>query len=220
MIMTAGYLLVTPLALFVKDPGHLYHSGNRFWSITLLKLGRIKLMVEGAENIPSGKNYIFAANHASLTDILIMAAAIPNDFLFVMDEELFDIPFLGGYCKRAGYLPISRRNPTRAYKNVLDIIERLKSGKSIVFFPEGGRSKDGKLRVFKGGIGKLVIDSGVEVIPVASIGSFGILYPSSIVIHPGRVTVKIGKPIKFDPAESENEIAEKLHAQIAAMLAG
>lgn len=218
LMMVLGFLVIGGLSRFSRNPKKNYHWATRICAKFILWLGRIKVKTEGLHNVPGNPNYIFAPNHESILDILILGAVVPQYFLFVMDEELFKIPLLGKYSRQANYLPISRTRPKRAYQNLRDIITQLKQGESIVIFPEGRVSVKGELEEFKTGIGIIVVESGVPVIPVAISGSARLMPHGSLISRPGLVRVKFGKPLYFEPDRSYPEIAQKIRNDLAEML--
>ena len=218
LVLVYGLIYLRLYALLTGNRKNIGWRGKKGWSRMLLWISRIKVTMEGRENVDKNTNYIFAVNHSSTMDIIILCNAIPVPFDFVMDEDLFKIPFLGSWAKYAGDLPISRRRPKKALRDIERVIENLKAGDSIVFFPEGGRSQDGKLGNFKSGIGKLMIDSGVAAVPVAIIGSHRLMPRRSIALYPAPITVRFGKPIKINLEMSEIEIAQLVHDQVAALL--
>ena len=214
LVLAYGLIYLRLLGLINKDRKEIGWHGKKGWSRMLLWLSRVKVTVEGADNIDRQTNYIFAANHSSTADIIILCNAIPVPFDFVMDEELFRIPFLGTWARYAGDLPISRRHPKKALRDIKGVIDNLKAGHSIAYFPEGGRSRDGTLGTFKSGIGKLVNETGVMVVPVAIIGSHGLMPRRSIGLYPKPITVRFGSPMKFEPRTADTEISASVQQQV------
>ncbi len=218
LLFTASVLLHRLLTITAgKTPQNL-SLARKAWGRSVLWLNRIKTSVRGAENVDDGRNYIFVVNHSSSADIPILSAVIPPPFNFVMDESLFHIPVIGFTARYIGDLPISRRHPEKALEDLDRVVEKLKRGRSVVFFPEGGRSHDGSLGNFRSGIGKLVIESGVPALPVAITGSYELMPRRGFALYPAPVTVRFGSPVKADPASSELEIAHQLHDRLAALL--
>ena len=218
IIIFYGLIILRIIAFFSKDPQKVFYLGKQQWARIMIWLAGVKLSLEGLPNIEREQAYIFAANHASIFDIVLLMAAVPIYFAFVMDEKLFRVPFGGRYAALSGDLPISRRDPQKAGQYLVAILNKIKDNKSVLFFPEGTRSRDGSLGEFKKGIGMLALQSNVPVIPVALAGSFNIIPRGSLVIHPRFVKIKFGQPMKFDPQESEGEIAVKIHDQVASLL--
>jgi len=145
------------------------------------------------------------------------------EFRFVVKQELFKIPVLGFSMRAAGYIPIDRSGGKRAVKSLIEAARRIREGASIVIFPEGTRSRDGRLQEFKTGAFMLALKSGCPIVPVAIKGTHEILPKGSLKAQPGQVEVLIGRPIEIDSGGkrlTREEAARLTHDQVEAMLAG
>ena len=154
---------------------------------------------QGAGVYPeNSKSYIITSNHQSYFDIFVLLACLSIDFRFVAKKSLFKIPFLGQSMKRLGYIPIDRENLRSALKSVKAGAELLKNKTSVLIFPEGTRSLDGKLLSFKkGGLNMFLKQDNISVLPVAIKGTVNILRKNSLTIHPGKtVELHILQPIE------------------------
>lgn len=188
------------------------HRTARLWGWFILGLCGIKVKIFGAENIrPDGaeRSYIITSNHQSYFDIFVLLSNLGVNFRFIAKESLFSIPFLGSAMKRLGYIPIDRKNMRKALKSLKKSTSLLKNKSSILIFPEGQRSCDGKLLGFKkGGLGMLLKEENTLVLPVAIKGTIDILRKSSFSIHPGKtVELHILKPISVGVAGGEGVTA-------------
>lgn len=172
------------------------HIVARLWAKILLFLGNTKVKVIGTENILHGKPQIFMGNHQSDFDILISLAHIPVQFRWIAKKELFAIPIFGAAMRSAGYIEIDRENREKALQSLDEASLRIRNGKSIMTFPEGTRSRDGKIKPFKHGVFYLAIKSGVPIVPVSIVGSGKIMPKRSLRIKPGQIRMIIGKPIE------------------------
>lgn len=162
----------------------------------LLWIAGIKLNVKGRENVPLDKPVIFVANHCSHLDIGTLCRSLPVNLHFIGKKELIWAPVVGWYMWVAGHIFIDRSNKKKAIKSLEAAAEKIKSGKSVVMYPEGTRSKDGNLGVFKKGAFHLAIQSGVAIVPVSIKGTYNVWPANSNKITPGNVYVEIGKPIE------------------------
>lgn len=171
------------------------HISAKLWSKTLVKFSLVKVSVEGKENFPK-EAVIYACNHQSSTDIVILLATLPTGFRFIIKEELFKLPMFGIYLKLAGYPSVARES-IRSIKAMQKAKDILNSGSSILIFPEGTRSKAGKLLPFKKGALYLAFTSNVKVVPVAITGSNKIMPPKKHTLNPCPVKIKIGKAISL-----------------------
>lgn len=171
------------------------HVMGRSWARFSLWAAGVHVDFEGEENIPQEGAAVFACNHASQFDILALYAALPLQFRFVVKKELFRIPFFGYVMRTTGYIPIDRSGGREAIRSLQAAAAQVQEGTSVVVFPEGTRSPDGRLRPFKVGGILLAIKAGCPVVPVAISGSHRVLPKGSFRVRPGRIRVKIGPPI-------------------------
>ncbi len=196
IVISFAIMAVMAIASTLVFPsGDAAHAMGRVWSRLVLLMSRVRVEVEGLERLPEGP-VIFISNHASQFDIPVLTACLPKQFRFVVKQELFKIPLFAMAMRRTGYIPIDRRGGKAALKSLLTAGERLKAGKSLVIFPEGTRSPDGRLRPFKPGAFILAMKMDVPVVPVAINGSHKILPKGSLKIRSGTIGVRIGDPIK------------------------
>lgn len=146
--------------------------------------------VEGRENLPSG-SYVIASNHRSYADPpLIAVTSGCSKFSFVAKAELFRNPLFGWLIRKLGAFPVSRGNGDLSV--IDDSVSKIKDGRRLVIFPEGTRSKTGKVGKGKTGVALIAARAGVPVVPA------GIVYDGKLRFR-SRVTVRYGKPIH--PAE-------------------
>ena len=188
-------ILAVIISFFSEDTSQ---SIAKLWAKTILRACFIKVNITGAENISPQKSYIITPNHQSYFDIFILLASLDLNFKFIAKASLFKIPFLGRAMKRLGYIPIDRENLRSALKSVKKSTELIKNKTSILIFPEGTRSLDGKLLSFKkGGLNMFLKQGGITVLPVAIKGTVNILRKNSLAVHPGqKVELHILKPIE------------------------
>ena len=111
---------------------------------------------------------------------------------------MFRLPFLGWHLRRSGHLPVDRKSPRSALHSFELAAQRVRAGSSMVFFPEGTRSRDGRMGEFKHGAALLAIKAGVPLVPVAICGTREVLKPDSLVVHPGKVQLVVGQPLSTE----------------------
>ena len=193
------------------------HQYGRLWAYLILFASGVKITVVGKENLDSIQPCIFAANHASQFDIFALYAAIPVQFRWLAKIELFHIPILGQAMKVIGYIPIDRSDRRAAFKSIDQAARKVRQGTSILIFPEGTRSIDGKLQPFKKGGFVLAIKSGRPLVPISICGSQEILAKKSWMIHPGRITVRFGKPVPTSDTDlkDRNRLIDTIYRKIA-----
>jgi 1-acyl-sn-glycerol-3-phosphate acyltransferase len=212
---TTFTLLFVP---FVRNKHLLFQTAAQYWSRTIVLLSGIKAETKGLDTIPTNQPLIIVANHQGAADIPVLLAYLPVCFRFAIKKELFDIPVFGWYLKAAGYFPINRELVLSAYKMVENIIEILKSGESVMIFPEGTRTRDGSLGPFKRGSLMAALKSGAPILPVAISGSYRIMPRGTFLINPAKVYLSAGQLIYIrSEAEYDTKVAE-VRDSIAAML--
>lgn len=202
--------------LFNKET-RAFHIAGRLWAKMLLWAAGITIHSEGYSPPPNTPFFV-CSNHASQMDIPVLFAALYLDFFFVAKKELFTIPFFGLIMAAAGHIPIDRDNPREAVKALDEAKKRLEQGKSIVLFPEGTRSQDGRLQAFKSGGFRLAMKTGKAILPIAISNTHHALSKGSVVPKPCDVTLRIGEPILVQTDDTTDTLATKTRAAINAML--
>ena len=179
----------------------------------------MRVDVQGRENIPAGV-CLFAANHTSNADAPAIVGSIPRRLAIFGRKTLFDIPIVGLAFRLAKFVPVDRGNRDAALASVKQAVEYIKTGSSFLVYPEGTRSPDGRMQRFKKGSFVMAIEAGVPIVPVACSGAHRIMKKNSLVIHPGRVTVRFGQPVDVSgyTVDQRNALAEKVHDAVAAQL--
>ncbi len=193
---------------------------SRFYFGSLIKLTGSNLTVQGQENLPEGGgNICLVSNHQSYFDILILEAATPFLVGFVAKKELTRVPIVNVWMKELGCVPIDRSSPRSAVEAINKGVESIKSGKPIVLFPEGTRSRSQKMNRIKPGSLKLAIKAGAVIIPVTLNYSYKI-YEENSKVTPADVSVVFHKGIdtKLEENGDSYSLAEKLQKIIESAL--
>lgn len=194
---------------------------RRIWAPGLLWRLVMRVEVEGLEKVDFSRPHIFAANHQSLLDVPLLFASLPVPLLFVLKKGLTRVPFLGAYVRAMGMILVERGR----YRSSLGALEqcrdRLATGHSILLFPEGTRSRDGRLGPFKAGIFAPVIETGAAIVPVALDGPGRVLPPGTFRVRPGTLRLALGEPIPTagKTAADRKEIARRVEDAVAELFA-
>jgi 1-acyl-sn-glycerol-3-phosphate acyltransferase len=186
------------------------------WSRLLLRLLRLRVRVSGLEHVPEGPA-VYAANHASALDILVVFGHLPVDFRIVYKKSLSLVPLVGWAILLGGHIPIDRRNSVRAKRSIAAAARRIRGGTSVVVFPEGTRSPDGAVHRFKRGSFGLAIDTGVPVVPVSLVGVKTVVPHGLTSVRPGDVGVALHRPVLVAgraPGDAE-ALAEEVRGIVA-----
>jgi len=208
------------LSIFDKGDGKLVHLWAAVpWAKIILWVSRIRGKVIGWDNIDPDETYIFMSNHQSFVDIFVLLANIPRDFKFIMKRELMEIFILGPAMRKAGYMEIEREDPRESIKQLNRAIEKIKNGTSVLIFPEGTRSPNGKLLPFKKGGFYIAIRSGCDIVPICIKGTHLIAPKGSWTMKKGSYKLIIGKPIsvKSYGRKEISRLMEKVRETIVSM---
>ena len=150
----------------------------------------------GKEMIDPKQSYVVVSNHQSLLDIFVIYGWLGIDFKWVMKKELRKAPFIGYACYKLEHIFIDRANKNDAVESINQAKKKIINGVSVMFFPEGTRSADGKLGTFKKGAFRLAVDMELPILPVTITGTRKILPKGSLNLFPGRVKMIIHPPIQ------------------------
>lgn len=162
----------------------------------VISITGMKISIEGKENIKKDTNYLIIGNHKSDLDSLILIWLFEEPLIFIGKEELKKTPFISTWFKEIGCLFIERDNIRQSAKVILEGVEILKGGKSIVIFPEGKRIMEDRLGEFKNGSFKLAIKSKAAVLPVAIVDSYK-AFEESIRIKSANIKINVGEKIDY-----------------------
>lgn len=187
----AGALL---FALFVKNG--MEWIAKHFWSPVALKLMQAKITVSYVEPIVKTDRYLIMANHNSFIDIPILFKTMPFYTYFIAKKELKKIPLLGWYIKAYGMIYIDRSDSKKAQESIAIAASLIEAGKHVIIFPEGTKSKDGKIGPFKKGGFHLAQQANVAILPIKIEGA-QFVWPNKkpFQLKRGTISVKIGAKI-------------------------
>jgi len=188
---------------------------SRVWSRLLLRLFRVEVVMRGQQHMPRGPA-VYAANHSSSLDILVVLAHLPADVRIIYKRSLSFVPLLGWSIAVGGHIPIDRSNPFRARRSLQLAAQRMRAGTSVLVFPEGTRSPDGSVRHFKRGSFSLALEAGVPVVPLSLVGVKALVPRGFTSLRPGRITLLVHPAL---PASSGSTDAEALAEQARLVVA-
>ncbi|MCH7765748.1 MAG: 1-acyl-sn-glycerol-3-phosphate acyltransferase [Acidobacteria bacterium] len=216
------FLLGTPLVLHAWltrriDP--LYRVAR--WGCRMgLWVAGVRLEVRGRENLPRGGHCLYMCNHMSNIDPPLLVAVLPPRIAFMAKKGVFSIPVLGTAVRLDGCVPVDRQNPEAARESVEGALANIKQGVTFVVYPEGTRSRDGRLQRFKHGVFVLAIRAGVPIVPITLDGTRAIMAKGKWAIYPGTVRVTIHPPVETRgrSLEEREQLAEEIRAIVASAL--
>ncbi len=175
--------------------GHFAHGCARLWSWLILATTGVSVDLRGLDQLQPGRTYIFVSNHQSIYDIPVIFSSLPYQLRIIAKESLGSFPFLGWHLRRTGHLLVDRRNPDRS-----GILRRWKAlvdqGLSLIIFPEGTRSQDGRVGIFKAGSFLLAIEAQLPIVPLSVDGTRRVMRKSELTTRPGHATLVVHAPIE------------------------
>jgi 1-acyl-sn-glycerol-3-phosphate acyltransferase len=198
--------------------GFFAHRCARAWSWLILATTGVDVDVRGVEQLTPGTTYIFVSNHQSIYDIPIVFWHLPWQLRIIAKASLGSFPFLGWHLSRTGHLLVDRKHP-----DPMGVLKRWKGlvsqGLSLIVFPEGTRSPDGKVGRFKGGSFLLAIQAGLPLVPVTVSGSRHVMLKGRLMTCPGRVRLTVHAPVSTAGLEPTVEQARALAASVRGTVA-
>ena len=218
LIISLSIILGTVATLLgvLDRSGNQSHKVAALWSRLICRWNGIKVEVSGKENILVDQPQIFIANHQGYYDIFTLAGYLTVQLRWVSKAVLFRVPFMGWAMRAAGYIPVERNNRKQSYQAFLNTLEAIKEGSSVVIFPEGTRSEDGNIGIFKKGSQLLAQRAKVPMVPVAIIGTRDIIRKGSMLFHPGTVRIIISPCIALEEKDAKkgDEILQEIRTMI------
>jgi 1-acyl-sn-glycerol-3-phosphate acyltransferase len=196
---SALFAILTLLVAWVPPRGSWSFAFMRIWANGVLAASGVRVEVHVAPELEPGKSYVFLANHQSLFDIPVVIATSPGQLRMVAKQSLFRIPLFGWALRAGGFISVDRADRSTATRTFASAFAHLRTGTSVLLFPEGTRSLDDTLLPFQRGGFLLALKSGLPIVPVGIRGSRAVQSPKSFAIHPGTIVVTYGAPI--DPAD-------------------
>ena len=211
--ITLGTASIT--ARIFDSSGNTSHNIARIWCRLLCKLNGVKVEIKGLEHLLKNQPQIFISNHQGYFDIFALSGYLPVQIRWVAKSSLFKIPFMGWAMTAAGYIPVTRTDRKKSYQAFLKTVEKVKEGCSVIIFPEGTRSKDGKVGPFKKGSNLIATRANSPMIPVTIVGSGEIIKKGSAMINPGSVQIILSSPVRKHLEEKDaNEVLNSIRETI------
>jgi 1-acyl-sn-glycerol-3-phosphate acyltransferase len=181
-------------SLFEKD-GRIQHKIARIWAATSMRIALSPVTVVGEENLRRYPVAVYASNHLSYMDTPVLFSAVPFQFRILARQSLWKIPFIGWHLNRSGQIPVDTENPRASIGSLSAGVKALKAGMPLIVFPEGGRTKDGRLSTFMSGPAYMAIRARVPLVPMAIVGTYELLPMHTRHFFPQQVKLVVGEPI-------------------------
>ncbi len=192
------------------------------WARPICWANLTSVEIVGKDRIVSGQSYVVISNHQSQFDILAVNGYLMMPIRWVMKASLRKVPFLGSASDAMGHVFIDRSQNKKAIASLKEAWSRVSNGVSVLFFPEGTRSPDGRLRPFKKGAFKTALDLDLPILPISITGSFRVLPKGSVRPLPGHIQIKVHEPVDVGKYGAQNldQLMADTHQIIAGGLVG
>lgn len=166
-----------------------------FWGKVWCWFSLVKVTVSGRENIDKNTSYVFVSNHQGAYDIFSIYGYLGHTFRWMMKKSLEKIPFVGFACRKAEQIFVDNSSPIAVRQTMAEARERLRDGMSLVVFPEGTRSRNGKMSKFKKGAYQLATQFELPIVPITIDGAYDILPKDAKLPRWGHIKITIHKPV-------------------------
>lgn len=217
--------ILMPLGAIVGFPATwITGSANLLYAIAMwitrlgLRLAGVCVSIEGGDRIDPAATYIFMCNHVSNLDPPILLTRLPRRTSVLVKKELFNVPVLGQAMRLGDLVSVDRSNREAAVDSMRQAEEVMNRGLNMTVFPEGTRSRDGRLLPFKKGPFYLAMDSKVPVVPITILGSETLMEKGSPLIHSGTVRLVFHAPIEPEKFTDKEELIQAVRSEIASAL--
>jgi 1-acyl-sn-glycerol-3-phosphate acyltransferase len=205
------------IASSLVDPsGETTRKLARFWGTNLCRVCGIEVTTRGGDDVRWSEPLIVMANHQSYVDIPVLYAALPEPFGMLAKQELFRLPVFSAAMRGMRCVPIDRGNRRQSFESLRQAADQVRTGKSIVVFPEGTRSSNGSIQELKKGPFYLAEMAGVPIVPVGIRGTRQALAKDRVFVRGAKVEVAIGAPLV--QAKSGSGARERMREEVRAAL--
>jgi 1-acyl-sn-glycerol-3-phosphate acyltransferase len=212
--LPAGILGI-PYSFLVGDIGPLYRVAMWITNAGVRAAG-IKIEITGRENVPVGQSCIFMCNHVSNLDPPVVLPLLPGRSSVLLKKELMNIPILGTAMRMAKFVPVERGSRRDAAQASVEAAgDALRSGLHIMVFPEGTRSRDGRLSTFKKGPFFLAQQTQTPIVPIAVSGTENLMRKGSSAITPGLARIQVLPAIEPGGHQTREDLLRAVRKAIA-----
>lgn len=192
------------------------------WAPGLLGGAGARVRVDGLEQVDWSRPYVLVANHQSVIDICALFRAVPVPLHFLLKQEMERVPFVSWYARAMGMVFIPREDRRAATASLRRSADAVRAGATLCIFPEGTRSRDGRVGPFKPGAFEVALQAGVQVLPVALEGTGRVLPAEGFFrVRPGPIRVRFGAPLALEEdgaALSRQALAARAQAAVETLL--
>ena len=186
--------------------------GNKFWGYYPPKwwarftcwLALCRVKSSGHENLDKNTSYVFIANHQGAFDIFLVYGFLNQNIKWVQKASLRKMPFAGKASEIAGHVFVDNTSIASRRDTIIKAKKEIVGGVSMMMFPEGARTKTGKLSPFRRGAYRIAMDMKLPIVPITLNGPFDVLKVNSFRLYPGKLELIIHKPISTENLEQKD----------------
>ena len=216
LVLTVLTSIVTIVGCITGPQRFFSYYPAKVWAQLVCLLNFVRVRVHGRENIEKNTSYVFVANHQGAFDIFSIYGYLGHQFRWMMKIALRKIPFVGYACYKAGHIYVDHSTPS-AVRNTIETAEqRLRGGMSVVVFPEGSRTRNGRVGVFKRGAYFLATEFKLPVVPMTIDGAYRVMPRTARLPRPGRIDLTIHRPIM--PGDDGHDMTTLINDSRAAIV--
>lgn len=217
VLATTVFATVAVTLTFFAKPRTASRLSGVPWARVMAWVTPMRVQVEGREHIDPHQSYVLVSNHQSQYDIFVLYGWLGVDFKWVMKKELRNVLGIGVACHRLGHVFIDRSNRAAAIATLDDAKQKIVGGTSVVFFPEGTRSRSGRLKPFKKGAFRMAVDLGLPILPITITGTRDVLPAGTSDLLPGSARLIIHPAVDIEGREAED--CDRLRTEVRNIIA-
>lgn len=208
LVLTAFTATVTIIGCILGSTRSWGYYPARIWARIFCWLSFVNVSVKGRGNISDGTSYVFVANHQGAYDIFSIYGFLNHNFRWMMKKSLERIPIVGYSCRVSGQIYVDNSSPSAVRETMETAEKQLSTGMSVVVFPEGSRTRDGKMQRFKRGAYSLAMEFNLPIVPITIDGAFDVMPRNALLPRPGHITLTIHEPISAPDDGSGHDLKD------------
>lgn len=192
------------------------HAIARVWARCLLVITGSPVGVMAAERLQGLPVAVYASNHLSYMDTLVLYAKLPFQFRILAKQSLWKVPFIGWHLRRSGQVPVDQSSSRASISSLGRGVAALRAGMPLVVFPEGGRSPDGAVQAFLAGAAYMAIRAQAPLVPLTLVGTYDVLPMHVYHVAPRPLLLIVGDPIATTGMSSRDAeaLTDRVRAEI------
>jgi 1-acyl-sn-glycerol-3-phosphate acyltransferase len=216
-VATAVFGSLSLLCGLWDKSGGQQHAVAQAWAKILLLISLSPVRLIGM--FDANRTAVYASNHLSYYDTPVLFGKLPFQFRILAKQQLWKIPFVGWYLHRSGQVPIDSKSGRSAVAGLLRGVKTLRSGLSLVIFPEGGRAEHGRMTPFQSGAAFMAIKAQVPLVPLALVGTYEMLPMHTYHLTPRPLKIVIGEPMETAGLTTKDAeaLTQRLYEAITAL---